>query len=120
MKKTLVLLALGAGLSMGAYAEAPKVMNGYLVDEGGYTLYTFDNDTMPGQSSCTGGCAVNWLPAMADAYDKASGNLSVIKYVDGKPLWAYKGHPLYRFAKDAKPGEVNGDGKGGVWHVVKP
>ena len=40
---------------------------------------------------------------------------------DGKPakMWAYNGWPLYTFIKDAKPGDVTGDGVGGVWHVVK-
>ena len=32
--------------------------------------------------------------------------------------WAVKGKPLYYFAGDAKPGERNGDGSGGTWHVV--
>ena len=35
-------------------------------------------------------------------------------------MWAYDGHPLYTFVEDkAKPGDITGDGKGGVWHVAK-
>jgi predicted lipoprotein with Yx(FWY)xxD motif len=39
---------------------------------------------------------------------------------DGSNQWAYKDKPLYRFAKDQKPGDLTGDGVGGVWHVAKP
>jgi hypothetical protein len=34
--------------------------------------------------------------------------------------WAFDGRPLYYFAGDAKAGDANGDGSGGVWHVVRP
>jgi predicted lipoprotein with Yx(FWY)xxD motif len=33
--------------------------------------------------------------------------------------WAYNGRPLYLWQKDKKPGDVTGDGVGGVWHVAK-
>ena len=32
---------------------------------------------------------------------------------------AYDGHPLYTFVEDKAPGDIKGDGKGGVWHVAK-
>ncbi len=32
--------------------------------------------------------------------------------------WTVKGKPLYFFAGDTKVGDRNGDGSGGVWHVV--
>jgi predicted lipoprotein with Yx(FWY)xxD motif len=28
--------------------------------------------------------------------------------------------PLYTFKNNAKAGDIEGDGKGGVWHVAKP
>jgi predicted lipoprotein with Yx(FWY)xxD motif len=35
--------------------------------------------------------------------------------------WAYKGKPLYTFAKDTKPGDTTGDGfLNGAWHIAKP
>ncbi len=46
--KPLLLLAL-CGLSIQAFAAAPKASNGMLVDDKGMTLYTFDKDTTPGQ-----------------------------------------------------------------------
>jgi predicted lipoprotein with Yx(FWY)xxD motif len=30
------------------------------------------------------------------------------------------GWPLYRFAKDTKPGDVLGEGLKGTWHVLSP
>ena len=34
--------------------------------------------------------------------------------------WAYKGKPLYTWAKDTKPGDVTGDGVNNVWHIAQP
>ena len=40
---------------------------------------------------------------------------------DGSKQWAYKGKPLYTFAKDTKPGDVTGDGfLNGAWHLAMP
>lgn len=40
---------------------------------------------------------------------------------DGSRQWAYKGKPLYTFAKDAKPGDITGDGfLNGAWHLAMP
>ena len=49
-----------------------------------------------------------------------TGNLSVIERPDGTYQLAYNGKPLYLWARDTKPGDVNGDGVGGVWTVAKP
>ena len=32
---------------------------------------------------------------------------------------AYQRKPLYLYVGDAKPGESNGDGQGGVWHMLR-
>jgi predicted lipoprotein with Yx(FWY)xxD motif len=39
---------------------------------------------------------------------------------DGSKQWAYKGKPLYTWVKDAKPGDVTGDGVNSVWHIAQP
>ena len=31
----------------------------------------------------------------------------------------YKGHPLYTYAGDIAPGQVKGNGLGGVWHALR-
>lgn len=120
MRRILILMLLGAGLSMSALAEVPKAVDGKLVDEDGMTLYMFDKDVKPGKSMCMGGCAGKWPAALADDYDKASGEWSFVKRDNGKRQWAYKGHPLYRWGMDKKPGDAMGDGMGGMWHVAKP
>jgi predicted lipoprotein with Yx(FWY)xxD motif len=84
------------------------------------TLYTFDKDTTPGVSACTGGCMSYWPAAVASPSDKPSGDWTLIPSADGKQQWAYKGHPLYRYAADKQAGDAKGDGFKDVWHTAKP
>lgn len=119
MRKTLFCLALLA-LQQSAFAEAPKIVDGRFVTADGMTLYTFDKDTAPGVSACTGGCLNNWPAATASASDKPSGEWTLIAAADGKQQWAYKGHPLYRFAADKQAGDMKGDGFKDMWHTAKP
>lgn len=116
----LLLCIVACAVSTAAMAEAPKVSNGVVVDDEGMALYTFDRDTAGAKSACTGGCATLWPAALADSYDKASGQWGFVDAADGKRQWTYEGHPLYRYSGDKKPGEKNGDGFKGVWHLVKP
>ncbi|HTN63484.1 MAG TPA: hypothetical protein VL147_18345 [Devosia sp.] len=88
-----------------------------LTDANGMTLYTFDKDTA-GVSNCYDQCATNWPPAMADAAAAADGDFTIVDRTDGTKMWAYKGLPLYLWKNDAKPGDVTGDGVGGVWHTA--
>ena len=43
---------------------------------------------------------------------------SVVTREDNTKQWAYKGRPLYHWAKDQKAGDKSGDGVGGVWHIA--
>jgi len=91
-----------------------------LTDEKGMSLYTFDKDT-DGKSACNGACATNWPVLKAEASDKAANNYTIVARDDGSKQWAYKGKPLYTFAKDQKPGDTTGDGFfNGAWHLAKP
>ena len=49
-----------------------------------------------------------------------SSDLGTIKRSDGSEQVTYKGHPLYTFASDKKPGQVKGEGLKdvGVWHAA--
>ena len=96
-----------------------KSEGGVLVGATGMTLYTFDKDGA-GKSACKGPCAENWPPLQASASDQGAGDYAVITRDDGSKQWAYKGKPLYYWAKDTKPGDVSGDGVKGVWHTAKP
>ncbi len=111
-----VVLALAAGASR---AEAPtRVDGGVLTTTAGMTLYIFDGDH-DAKSSCNGACASNWPPLIAQDNDIGSGDYSVIARDDGKKQWAYKGKPLYQFAKDQIPGDKVGDGFKNVWHAAR-
>lgn len=118
----IMAITLAACGSMGgSLPPSTKVDNGMLVGYNNMTLYTFDKDTAgSGKSACNGPCAANWPPLMADSTQVVSGNYSVITREDGKKQIAYKGMPLYFWAKDTKPGDKTGDGfLNGAWHIVK-
>jgi predicted lipoprotein with Yx(FWY)xxD motif len=93
----------------------------YLTDFAGKTLYIFDKDTT-GVSNCYNVCAALWPPYTSGATAEGSmpANITVIKRTDGSMQFAYKGMPLYYYAKDTKAGDTTGDGVGGTWHLVKP
>lgn len=90
-----------------------------LVDINGMTLYVFDRDGK-GKSNCNGQCANTWLPLIADTDAQAGDSFSFINRDDGRKQWAYKGKPLYTFAKDKKLGDATGDGVNNVWHLADP
>ena len=90
-----------------------------LTDANGMTLYTFDQDGS-NQSQCVGGCAASWPPLTADQSADPAGDFSVFQRNDGSMQWAYKTKPLYTWVNDQKPGDITGDGVGGVWKVARP
>ena len=101
-----------------AFAADPAMMkDGMMVDHKGMTVYTYDKDA-GGKSMCNGDCAKYWPPMMAPAGAKAEGKSPVIKRDDGKMQWAFDGKPLYYYEDDKKPGDMTGDKKKDVWHVV--
>ncbi len=125
MRATMLLLALGlaSGGALAQSAEPAKVADTakgkVLADARGMTLYTFDRDGA-GTSACTGQCAQNWPPLLAPADAKPMGSWTIITRPDGGKQWAYKGKPLYGWARDGKPGDVTGDGVNNVWRVATP
>jgi len=115
---TTTLLATGACSVM---AQPAKTANGALTGPNGMTLYTFDKDTAgSGKSACNGPCATAWPPLMAADTDKPTGDYTVVVRDDGKKQWAYKGLPLYYFAKDTKAGDMTGEGVNNVWKTAHP
>ena len=91
-----------------------------LVDSNGMTLYMFlkDNGTT---TACTGSCAQNW-PALTNASPSAGSGAeaSLLGTAPSTNQVTYNGHLLYTFAKDVKPGDVNGEGLLGAWYAVSP
>ena len=98
-----------------------------VVDSRGKTLYLFEADKR-GKSACYGACAKAWPPVLVIGKPKAGPGaraalLGVVKRKDGKEQVTYRGHPLYRFFKDTKRGQVKGQGLdffGGEWYVLTP
>lgn len=117
----LALVALGGPGRADEYGPLKVVKTSagnVLADPKGMTLYTYDKDEA-GKSNCSGECAEYWPPVLAGAADKAVGGLTIIKRADGTMQWADDGKPLYTFVNDKKSGDITGDKKNNVWHIVK-
>jgi len=105
------LMAVGAlALTAAAWAAPPGVTekDGAFVAPDGKPLYTFGRDSTPGKSACNGGCATAWPPLAAAADAKADGDWTVVTRDDGSKQWAYKGKPLYTYAKDSAGAAATG------------
>ena len=121
------LLAVAISLAaISAASAAPPTKTGTttkgpaLTDAKGMSLYTFDKDA-DGESACNGPCVANWPVLKAEASDAAGDGYTVIARDDGSKQWAYKGKPLYTFAKDQKAGDITGDGfLNGAWRLAQP
>jgi predicted lipoprotein with Yx(FWY)xxD motif len=118
--------AVGAAGTATVKVEKTKIGK-VIADKRGHTLYMFraDHGTT---SSCYGKCATFWPPlitigkATAGSGAKAS-LLGTTKRRDGKLQVTYKGHPLYAFLKDKKPGQTTGEGLkafGANWYALTP
>ena len=111
------LLATVLMMLLQSSVQAQAVMrDGALVDAAGRTLYTFDKDA-PGKSNCAGACVAAWPAFVAKPGAVEQGDFGLIDANDAKQ-WTVKDKPLYHFSGDEKPGERNGDGREGVWHIV--
>lgn len=113
----------GTGLTISA-SNSAGFSEPFLVDQEGRTLYLFTSDTQnSGTSSCTGDCLAEWPPVAVVENPQAGEGvdaalLGTITRDDGSLQAAYNGWPLYYYTGDAAPGDVNGQGLGGVWYLV--
>lgn len=122
----------------------------YLTDAEGRALYLFFNDQQEDPyegiypSTCYEQCAENWPPFIVETWsppeEGEESSVSVGEGVDetllnaieregedtegegeGTPFQlAYGDWPLYYFAGDENPGDINGQGRGDVWFLVSP
>ena len=95
-----------------------------LVNGQGRTLYLFLKHRH-GKSTCYGGCARVWPPALASGAPRvgpgvAAEKLTTTRRTDHKRQLVYNGHPLYAMSADTRPGELEGQGFLGTWFVVSP
>ena len=95
----------------------------------GFSVYTFDNDTNLPFSSCEDGCAQAWPPVIVNNINEVildglpnsdfPGEFNVSGRCDGTLQLTYDNKPLYFYARDNNPGDVNGQGVGDVWWLIK-
>jgi len=92
-----------------------------LVSGQGRTLYHRTDETAT-HIVCTGQCAVTWPPFLGEGTTGVGNGLpplTTVKRPDGTSQVVAGGQPLYTYAGDSKPGDVNGQGIGGIWFVIK-
>jgi predicted lipoprotein with Yx(FWY)xxD motif len=98
-----------------------------LVDGHGRALYLFTRERGP-TARCYGPCADSWPVFYARgrlrAGSGANGRLvAATRRRDGRRQVTYRGHPLYYYVTDRKPGQVTCQAVteyGGTWLVVAP
>jgi predicted lipoprotein with Yx(FWY)xxD motif len=119
-----LILLTAATLTLAGCAKKPEsstssygAQAGVLTAQNGMTLYVFDKDK-GARSVCYDDCAVNWPPYVATADEQLPKKWKRVERTDGTWQWTYNGKPVYFFKGDTAEGDANGDGKGGVWHVV--
>jgi predicted lipoprotein with Yx(FWY)xxD motif len=88
----------------------------------GMTLYRLSAEKA-GKFICTNAtCTGVWHPLAAQSGSAPTGvsGLTTVMRPDGTEQVAFKGQPLYTFAKDTGPGQANGQGfkDVGVWNAV--
>jgi len=92
-----------------------------MVDVDGVTVYAFTNDE-DGTPTCEGRCAHAWPPVVVDSAELPAGLdrdvFSVVERPDGTMQLAAGKWPLYRFAGDEVPGDLNGQGSADAWFVL--
>jgi predicted lipoprotein with Yx(FWY)xxD motif len=95
-----------------------------LVDSEGMTLYGFVPDESTGQPTCYDDCAEAWPPLIVDSEFTVAEGLDMAAFstaerTDGAGTQLILGtYPLYYFANDEAPGDVNGQGLNEVWYVI--
>ena len=97
----------------------------YLADPAGRTLYFDARDSAGSAPTCTGTCLNNWHPFAAGSGPLPTGidasKLTPFTRPDGIAQSAFDGHPLYQFAHDNAPGDLNGrGGLQGAFDVFDP
>ena len=106
-------------------ATAETSLGTVVVDGKGMTAYYFLKDTKDsGASACSGDCAAAW-PAITTenatpTVTGVTGTVGTITGADGKLQVTIDGRPIYTFAQDKAPGDVNGQGLNSVWYVIAP
>lgn len=111
-----------AAAPTAAVTSTTTPLGDILVGSNGLAVYGFTND-VDATSACYGTCAEAWPPVIVDAsWDVApgldSGIFNAVERDDGQLQLVAGKWPLYYFAGDTVPADLNGQGSGDVWFVV--
>jgi predicted lipoprotein with Yx(FWY)xxD motif len=102
-------------------ASNAKLGGSILVDARGLTLYRLSGEAK-GRFICTSACLQVWHPLAARGAtpNGTVGSLGEVQRPDGTEQVTYRGQPLYTFADDHAPGQINGEGVKdvGTWDAV--
>jgi predicted lipoprotein with Yx(FWY)xxD motif len=98
---------------------------GLVATSDGFTVYEYTKDTnKPPASNCNGDCAKAWPPVLAGDTPWLKGvsaeKVGNVDRADGTKQLTLNGWPVYRYAKDTKPGDTTGNGVGGTWKALGP
>jgi predicted lipoprotein with Yx(FWY)xxD motif len=109
---------LAEGVKVGQSSLGP-----ILTDLEGRTLYAFAKDKDQGSSTCDQDCLASWPALTSDqdfeAKDGAEAELlTATKRTDGVEQAKYGVWPLYYYAGDQGPGDIDGQNVDGVWFVL--
>jgi predicted lipoprotein with Yx(FWY)xxD motif len=114
------------GITFSEVQVGPEVASGFkntlektarlaFANEAGLTLYS---RTGPDDAArCENDCA-DWKPLAPANGVNGEGSWAIVRHGDGAAQWAYKGRPVYTYAKDDAVGEAAREGKDGVWRAV--
>lgn len=113
-----------AGSEADLRLERSASFDGYITDGASEPLYMFVGDvTNSNETACLSACASLWPPfdlevaAVAGGLDLAQ--VARFHRQDGAWQTTYKGHPLYRRAREAGTRDVTGDGVDGRWFIAR-
>lgn len=120
-----LLLALTLLLTGSVYANeiAPLTTvalpdgRGIVADDQGRSVYIFDVD-QGSESRCYDSCEQAWPPVLLPEGTTVNEPVGLTTRKDGRQQLTLDGKPLYYFVSDAQPGDIKGDGLGGVWHII--
>ena len=106
-------------------ATADTSLGTVVVDGNGMTAYYFLKDVKDsGTSACSGDCLAAWPPITTESdtptVEGVTGEVGTITATDGSTQITIDGRPIYTFAQDSAPGDVNGQGVNDVWYVIAP
>jgi len=125
----LAILALpaiaGAQDDYSIKVSSSKFLGDFLVNQSGFVLYYFLNDSEKfAMSTCEGDCAVQWPPFyVADLIlpeNLRAVDFGEITRADGLKQTTFKGWPLYLYSGDKAPGDANGEDVMSRWHIIDP